>query len=49
MAVESGTVSPYFILIIRKLFNLTSLFVHSMWFSFSFEQFFSAEFEICNI
>ena len=49
MAVEGGTISPYFILIIRKFFNLMSLFIHSMWFSFPFEQFFSAEFEICNI
>ena len=49
MAVEGGTVSHYYILIIRKFIDFMSLFRHSVWFSFSVEQFPSAEFGICNI
>ena len=49
MAVEGGTVSQYYILVIRKLIDFMSLFRHSVWFSFSVQQFLSAEFEICNI
>ena len=49
MAVEGGTVSHYYILVIRKFIDLMSLFRHSVWFSFSVKQFPSAEFGICNI
>ena len=49
MAVEDGTVSHYYILVIRKFIDLMSLFRHSVWFSFSVKQFPSAEFDICNI
>ena len=49
MAVEGGTVAHYYILIIRKFIDFMSLFKHSVWFSFSVEQFPSAEFGICNI
>ena len=49
MAVEGGTVSHYYILVIRKFIDLMSLFRHSVWFSFSVKQFPSAEFDICNI
>ena len=49
MAVEGETVSHYFILVIRKFFDFMSLFSQSVWFSFSFKQFSSAEFKICNI
>ena len=49
MAVEGGTVSHYYILVIRKFINFISLFRHSMWFSFSVKQFPSAEFGICKI
>ena len=49
MAIEGGTVSHYYILIIRKFIDFMSLFRHSVWFSFSVEQFPSAEFGICNI
>ena len=49
MAVEGGTVSHYYILVIRKFIDLMSLFGHSVWFSFSVKQFPSAEFGICNI
>ena len=48
-AVEGGTVSHYYILVIRKFADLMSLFRHSVWFSFSVKQFPSAEFGICNI
>ena len=44
MAVEGGTVSHYYILVIRKFIDLMSLFRHSVWFSFSVKQFSSAEF-----
>ena len=49
MAVEGGTVSHYYILIICKFIDFMSLFRHSVWFSFSVKQFPSAEFGICNI
>ena len=49
MAVEGGTVSHYYILVIRKFIDFMSLFRHSMWFFFSVKQFPSAEFGICNI
>ena len=47
-AVEGGTVSHYYILVIRKFIDFMSLFKHSVWFSFSVKQFPSAEFGICN-
>ena len=46
MAVEGGTVSHYYILVIRKFIDFMSLFRHTVWFAFSFNQFSSAEFEI---
>ena len=49
MAVEGGTVSHYYILVIRKFIDFISLFTNSVWFSFSVKQFPSAEFGICNI
>ena len=49
MAVEGGTVSQYYILVIRGFIDFMSLFRHSVWFSFSVKQFPSAEFGICNI
>ena len=49
MAVEGGTVSHCYILVIRKFIDFMSLFRHSVWFSFSVKQFPSAEFGICNI
>ena len=49
MAVEGGTVSHYYILVIRKFIDFMSLFRHSVWFSFSVKQFPFAEFGICNI
>ena len=49
MAVEGGTVSHYYILIIRKFIAFMSLLRHSVWFSFSVKRFPSAEFGICNI
>ena len=49
MAVEGGTVSHYYILVIRKCFDFMSLFRHSAWFPFSIKQFPSAGFGICNI
>ena len=49
MAVEGGTVSHYYILVIRNFIDFMSLFRHSVWFSFSVKQFPSAEFGICNI
>ena len=48
MAVEGGTVSHYYILVIRKFIDFMSLFRHSVWFSFSVKQFPSADFGICN-
>ena len=48
-AVEGGTVSHYYILVIRKFIDFMSLFRHSVWFSFSVKQFPFAEFGICNI
>ena len=38
MAVEGGTVSHYFILVIPKYIDSMSFFRHSMCFSFSFKQ-----------
>ena len=38
MAVEGGTVSRYYILIIRKFIDFMSLFRHSIWFALSFFQ-----------
>ena len=49
MAVEGGTVSHYYILVIRKFIDFMSLFRHSVWFSFSVKHFPFAEFGICNI
>ena len=49
MAVEGGTVSHYYILVIRKFIDFMSLFIHSVWVSFSVKQFSFAEFGICNI
>ena len=49
MAVEGGTVSHYYILVIRKFIDMMSLFRQSMWLSFSVKQFPFAEFGICNI
>ena len=49
VVVEDGTVSHYYILVIRKFIDFMSLFRHSVWFSFSVKQFSSAEFGICNI
>ena len=49
MVVQGGTVSHYYILVIRKFIDFISLFRHSVWFSFSLKQFPSAEFGICNI
>ena len=49
MAIEGGTVSHDYILVIRKFIDFMSLFRHSVWFSFSVKQFPSAEFGICNI
>ena len=49
MAVEGGTVSHYYILVIRKFIDFMSLFRQGVWFSFSFKQFPPAEFGICNI
>ena len=43
MAVEGGTVSHYYILVIRKCIDFTSLFRHSVWFSLSVKQFPFAE------
>ena len=49
VAVEDGTVSHYYILVIRKFIDFMSLFRKSVWFSFSVKQFPCAEFGICNI
>ena len=49
MAVQGGTVSHYYSLVIRKFFDFMSLFRHSVWSSFSVKQFLFAEFGICNI
>ena len=48
MEVEGGTVSHYYVLVIRKFIDFMSLFRHSVWFSFSDKQFPSAEPGICN-
>ena len=49
MAVQRGTVSHYYILVIREFNDFMSLNRHSVWFSCSVKQFPSAEFGICNI
>ena len=49
MAVEGETVSHYYILVIREFVDFVSLFRHSVWFSFSVNQFPSGEFGIRNI
>ena len=49
MAAQGGTVSHYYILVIRKFFGLMSLFRHIMRLSFSVKRSPSAEFRICNI
>ena len=50
MASQGGTVSHYYILVIRNFFGFMSLFRHSVWFSFSVKRSPpSAEFRICNI
>ena len=49
MTVEGGTVSHYYIQVIRKFIDFMSLFIHTVWFSFSVKQFPSAESGICNI
>ena len=48
MAVEGGTVSHYYIWVIRKFIDFMSLFRHSVWFSFSVKQFTFAEFGMFN-
>ena len=48
MAVDGGSVSHYYILVIRKFIDFMSLFRQSVWFSFSVKQFPSAGFGICN-
>ena len=48
MVVEGGTVSHYYILVIREFIDFMSLFRHSVWFSFSVKQIPSAEFGKCN-
>ena len=45
MAVEGGTVSHYYILVIRIFIDFMSLFRHNVWFSFSVKQFPFAELE----
>ena len=47
--VQGGTVSHYYILVIRKFIDLMSPYRQSVWFSFYVKQFLSAEFGICNI
>ena len=49
MAVQGGTVSHYYILVIRKFIDFMSLLRQSVWFSVSVKQFPFAEFEICDI
>ena len=49
MAVEGGTVSHCYSFEICKFIGLMSLSRHSLWFAFSFKQFASTEFGICNI
>ena len=49
MAVEGWTVSHCYSLEIRKFIGFMSLSRHSVWFAFSFKQFSSTEFGICNI
>ena len=47
--VQGGTVSHYYILVIRKFIDFMSLFRHSIRFSFSVKQSPSSEFGMCNI
>ena len=49
MAVEGGTVSKYYILVICKFIDLMSLYRHSVLFSSSVKQLPSAEFGIRNM
>ena len=49
IAVEGGTISHYYILVIRNFIDFMPLFRHSVWFSFSVKQFPFAEFGTCNI
>ena len=49
MAAQGGTVSHYYILVIRKFFAFMSLFRNIVRFSFSVKRSPSAEFRICNI
>ena len=44
LAAKGGTVSHYYIWVIRNFFDLMSLFRHNGCFSFSVKQFSSAEF-----
>ena len=38
MAVENGTISHHYILVIRKFIDFVSLFRHSVWFALSVKQ-----------
>ena len=49
MAVEGGTVSHHYILVIRKFIDFMSLFRHGVSFAVSCKQFSFAEFRMCNI
>ena len=46
MAVQGGTVSHCYILVIRKFIDFMSLFRQSVWFSVSVKQFPFAEFNL---
>ena len=51
LVAQGGTVSHcyMYILVIRNVFDFTSLFRHRVWLSFSVKKFPPAEFGICNI
>ena len=49
MAFKGGVVSHSYSLVIRNFIDFMSLFRHSVRFAFSFKQFSSTEFGICNI
>ena len=49
MVVEGRAVSRYYILFICQFIDFMSFFRHSVWFTFPFKQFSSAEFAICNV
>ena len=49
MAFKGGIVSHYYSLVVRNFIDFMSLFRHSVRFAFSFKQFSSTEFGICNI